>query len=175
MGGGGLHRNFGPSVTGLAWWFLEIFFDNNVCNRKRSTYLKGFFKTSSKSRNIKLLVNSRYYTLPPFTCNPLNFSSTSALIRSMYHCRLIKSNTTRKEDSWVWPLPQFFPKKSYIISMSTINSFHLAIGFCHTFKLIFLLYRIRVGRSLRCIDQLISQTLGDRLDVPERRLSCPSA
>ena len=30
-------------------------FDNNVCNRKWSTYLKGFFKTSSKSRNINPL------------------------------------------------------------------------------------------------------------------------
>lgn len=50
-----------------------IFFDNNVCNRKRSTYLKGFFKTSSKSRIIKLLVKSRSNTPPPFTCKPLIF------------------------------------------------------------------------------------------------------
>ena len=41
---------------------FKIVFDNNVRNRKRCTYLKGCFKTSSKLRNIKLLVNSRYYT-----------------------------------------------------------------------------------------------------------------
>ena len=70
--GGVLHRNFGPSVTGLAWRFSEFFFDNNVCNRKRSTYLKGFFKTSSKSRIIKLLVKSRSNNPSPFTCKPLN-------------------------------------------------------------------------------------------------------
>ena len=70
MGGGVLHRNFGPSVTGLAWRFLEFFCDNNVCNRKRFTYLKGFFKTLSKSRIIKLLVKLRSNT-PPFTCKPL--------------------------------------------------------------------------------------------------------
>ena len=50
--------------------FQNFFFDNNVCNRKRSTYLKGFFKTSSKSRIIKLLVKSRSNT--PFTCKPLS-------------------------------------------------------------------------------------------------------
>ena len=46
--------------------------DNNVIDRKRCTYLKAFFETSSKSRNIKLLVNSRY-CIPPFTCKPLMF------------------------------------------------------------------------------------------------------
>ena len=51
--GGGVE----PSVTGLAWGFSEIFVDDNVYNRKRSTYLKRFFKTSSKLRIIKLLVN----------------------------------------------------------------------------------------------------------------------
>ena len=43
---------------------FRIFFDNNVCNRKRCTYLKGFFKTL-KSRNITLLVNSRSNTPSP--------------------------------------------------------------------------------------------------------------
>ena len=44
--------------------------DNNVSNRKRCTYLKESFKTSSKSRNIKVLVNLQYY-IPPFICRPL--------------------------------------------------------------------------------------------------------
>ena len=48
-----------------------IFFDNNVCNGKRSTYLKVFFKTSSKSWIIKLLVNSR----PPPPHLPVNHES----------------------------------------------------------------------------------------------------
>ena len=45
-----------------------------MCNRKRCTYLKGLFKTSSKSRIIKLLVNSRSSSPPPFTCKPLTIS-----------------------------------------------------------------------------------------------------
>ena len=49
-----------------------IFFDNNVCNRKRSTYLKRFFKTLSKSRIIKLLVKLRSNNGGgAFTCKPL--------------------------------------------------------------------------------------------------------
>ena len=51
--------NFGHLCYRSCMVIFGIFFDNNVCNRKRCTYLKGFFKTSSKSRIIKLLVNSR--------------------------------------------------------------------------------------------------------------------
>ena len=43
--------------------YMDIFktlFDDNVSNRKTFTYFKGYFKTPSKSRNIKLLVNWRY-------------------------------------------------------------------------------------------------------------------
>ena len=52
---------------------LTLFFYTKVCKRNRCIYLKGFFK-ASKSRNVKLLVNSRCYTLPPssFTCTPIN-------------------------------------------------------------------------------------------------------
>ena len=69
-GGGVEHRNIGPSVTGHACRFSKFFFDNNVCNRKRCTYLKVFSYTPSKKRNIKLSVNSRSNPTP-FTCKPL--------------------------------------------------------------------------------------------------------
>ena len=50
---------------------FEIFSNNNVSNRKRCTLRKGSFKTSSKSWNIKFLVNSQYYTYLPFTYKQL--------------------------------------------------------------------------------------------------------
>ena len=74
-GEGYLHRNFRHSDTGHACRLSKNCFDNNASDRKRCIYLTGCFKTSSKSRNIKLLVNSRYYTPPPFTCKPLNMKS----------------------------------------------------------------------------------------------------
>ena len=49
---------------------FKIVFDNNVCNRKRRTYLKGCFKTSSKIRKYQTF--SKLAVLHPlFTCNPL--------------------------------------------------------------------------------------------------------
>ena len=45
--------------TNQNWKLLYL---NNVSNRNRCRHLKVCFKTSSKSRNIKLLVNLRYYT-----------------------------------------------------------------------------------------------------------------
>ena len=54
-----MHHNFGPSITGLAWRFSEIFFDNNVCNRKRSTYLKGYLSKSVGQIGLNILVQIR--------------------------------------------------------------------------------------------------------------------
>ena len=64
--------------TGHAWRFSEFFFDNNVCDMKRCTCLKGFLKTSSKSWIIKLLVNLRSDTphLPVNHCCFKNYSLT---------------------------------------------------------------------------------------------------
>ena len=62
--GGCCTATLDPLLQVLHGHFLK-FFDNNVCNRKRCTYLKGLFKTSSKSQIIKLLVNSRSNTPHP--------------------------------------------------------------------------------------------------------------
>ena len=56
MGGGCSTATLDPLLQVLHGDFRIFFFDNNVCNRKRSTYLKGFFKTPSK-----LLIKSCSY------------------------------------------------------------------------------------------------------------------
>ena len=51
----------------------------------------------------------------------------------------------------------------------------LTVRFSDSFQFIFLFDGIRVGRSFRSIDQLISQTLSDGLDVPEGSFTSSSA
>ena len=58
MGGGGGTATFGPLLKSYMVIFETKIVDN-VSNRKRCTYLKGSFKPSSKSLNIKLFVNSQ--------------------------------------------------------------------------------------------------------------------
>ena len=90
------HWSMGGGVVSELWTFYYassqrffwILFDNNLSNRKRCTYLKGCFKTSSKSRNIKLVVNwnklAVLQPLPPFTCKPLeNFKILLRLLVRM--------------------------------------------------------------------------------------------
>lgn len=47
----------------------------------------------------------------------------------------------------------------------------LTVGLRHTLKLILLLNGIRVRRTLSCVYQLVSQALGNCLDVPESSLT----
>ena len=61
--------------VGLKTAFLLIFdffmLENSLRNRKRLTYLKGPFKTSSKSRNVKLLGTTSPTHLPVKSVRPL--------------------------------------------------------------------------------------------------------
>ena len=61
-GGGGCSTATLDPLLQVMHGDFRIFFavDNDVCNRKRCTYLKEFFKTSSESQNIELLVNLRH-------------------------------------------------------------------------------------------------------------------
>ena len=71
--GGGSTATLDPLLQVMHGDFRKFFLIINVCKRKRCTYIKGFFKTSSKSRIIKLLVNSRSNIPPPFTCTLTDF------------------------------------------------------------------------------------------------------
>ena len=51
----------------------------------------------------------------------------------------------------------------------------LSVGLGNTLQLILLLDGIAVGTALGCVDQLVTETLGDRLDVPEGGLPGASA
>ena len=55
------------------------------------------------------------------------------------------------------------------------KSFSLSVGLGNTLKFVLLLDSITVGGALGSIDQLISKTLGDGLDVTESSLTSSSA
>jgi len=59
------------------------------------------------------------------------------------------------------------------MEMQKIRSLTIRLG--HALQLVFLLDGVGVGGSLGGVDQLISQTLGHRLDVAEGSLTCSSA
>ena len=47
----------------------------------------------------------------------------------------------------------------------------LSVALCYTLQLVLLLDSVRVAASLGSVDQLLSQALGNRLDVAERGLT----
>ena len=51
----------------------------------------------------------------------------------------------------------------------------LSVGFGNTLQFILLLDSVAVGAALGRVDQLVTETLGDRLDVPEGGFSGASA
>jgi len=51
----------------------------------------------------------------------------------------------------------------------------LSVGLGDTLQLILLLDRVRVGRTLGGVDELVRETLCDGLDVPEGGLACAGA
>ena len=53
--------------------------------------------------------------------------------------------------------------------------FCLSVGLGDALELVLLLDRVAVGAALGGVDQLVGQTLGDRLDVAERRLASAGA
>ena len=67
---------------------------------------------------------------------------------------------------------RFFPP-SFIEAL--VQYVHLSVGFSHTLKFILLLDSIAVGASFGSVDELISQTLGNRFDVTERGLTSTGA
>merc|ERR1711881_588135 len=54
---------------------------------------------------------------------------------------------------------------------NSLCKYMLTVGFCDTLQLVLLLDGIRVGRSLGGVDQLVSKTLSNGLDVPEASFS----
>lgn len=61
--------------------------------------------------------------------------------------------------------PLFHPLKRIIATLS--------VRLSHTLKLVLLLDRVAIAASLRGVDQLFSQTLGDALDVAEGGFTAP--
>jgi len=68
----------------------------------------------------------------------------------------------------------FSDESSDIRGASTSSSTSLTVRFGDTLQLILLLDSVAVGRSLGGIDQLVSETFSNGLDVSESRLSCAS-
>jgi len=52
-----------------------------------------------------------------------------------------------------------------------MNTLDLTVGLGDTLELVLLLDGVRVGRTLGGVDELISQALGNGLDVPEGSLA----
>ena len=67
-------------------------------------YLKGCFKASSKSRNIKLLVDLLYYSPPLFTCKPLILLLSSEIIPSFFLSARLRSILNFHRDTCIRPL-----------------------------------------------------------------------
>ena len=74
------------------------------------------------------------------------------------------------------PRPSFYCVKSQILTLTRITSArNLSVGLGNTLQLILLLDSITVGAALGRVDQLVTEALSDRLDVPEGGFSGASA